>query len=98
MSKSMLFQTFKKLDSPNVAAADVSDHTTSRLIVYNKNDHLNFLIDTGSDLSVLPVPSQVKSSPSELKLYAANNSTINTFGTKRLVLDFGLRRRFEWHS
>ena len=86
----------KKLDPPSVATTDVGGLTTSRLIVYNKFDNLGFLIDTGSDLSVLPIPSQLKSSPAELKLYAANNTIISTYGTKRMLLDFGLRRRFEW--
>lgn len=58
---------------------------------------LIFLIDTGSDLSVLP-KSCAEGSPhsASFKLYAANDTVIDTFGEKLLHLDFNLRRSFTW--
>lgn len=59
--------------------------------------NLNFLIDTGADISVLPVSNWSKHKISnDLVLYAANGTKIPTFGTKRLSLDLHLRRNFIW--
>ncbi|GFV60033.1 gag-pol polyprotein [Trichonephila clavipes] len=32
----------------------------------------------------------------DLNLYAANGTKIPTYGTKRILLDLGLRRQFTW--
>lgn len=37
-----------------------------------------------------------KTKPTKIKLYAANGSPIATFGQKRLNIDLGLRRSFDW--
>lgn len=56
-----------------------------------------FLFDTGADISVFPRRCITGHCPKdEFTLYAANGSKINTFGVKRLSLDFGLHKRFEW--
>lgn len=69
----------------------------NRLILTDRKTGMRFLIDTGADISVIP-RSAVKTRPlpSELKLYAANGTPIRTFGEKRITVDLGLRRRFEW--
>ena len=60
---------------------------------------MTFLIDTGADLSVIPVTNFAKSfffnsrSP-DLVLSAANGTTINTYGTKLLQVNIGLKRSF----
>lgn len=69
----------------------------SRLFIRDKGNDFNFLVDTGADLSVLPPPPNRKITPSEIKLFAANGSVINTYGTKTLVLDLNLRRKFTWN-
>lgn len=56
-----------------------------------------FLIDTGADISVIPTSRNIKGYPAELKLFAANNSTIDTFGESSLSLDLGLRRKITWN-
>ncbi|XP_076301738.1 uncharacterized protein LOC143219743 [Lasioglossum baleicum] len=56
-----------------------------------------FLIDTGSDLSLLPVSAESRTRPSSLKLFAANDTRINTYGEIRVILDLGLRRPIEWN-
>ncbi|XP_043527359.1 uncharacterized protein LOC122537825 [Frieseomelitta varia] len=54
-----------------------------------------FLVDTGSDQCVLPrtcVKGQTEKTT--YAMYAANGTTISTYGIRTLRLDFGLRR--EW--
>ena len=48
----------------------------------------SFLIDSGADISVLPLTSS--NLPATGTLVAANDSKINTFGVKVLQLDFGV--------
>ena len=49
---------------------------------------------SGADVSVIPPSRQSRSTT--YKLYAANGTEINTFGTKELNLNLGLRRNFYW--
>ncbi|XP_037928823.1 uncharacterized protein LOC119663239, partial [Teleopsis dalmanni] len=61
---------------------------------------MKFLVDTGSAVSIIPLAAiTVKRNlvPDELKLFAANNSFIKTYGTKRLSINLGLRRSFNWN-
>lgn len=68
-----------------------------RLFVTDKTTKMQFLVDTGSDLCVFP-KSRVKERRSKTKyeLFAANNTTIATYGYIHLHLDLGLRRNFQW--
>ena len=50
------------------------------LYVAEKRIKCNYLIDMGAAVSVLP-----------MSLVAANNTTINTYGTSRRVIDVGLK-------
>lgn len=71
-----------------------------RLCVLDKNSALNFLVDTGANISVIPVNKVSKKSiktQCNYKLYAANNSEIKTFGTIILELNLSLRRSFKWN-
>ncbi|GBM37272.1 Transposon Ty3-I Gag-Pol polyprotein [Araneus ventricosus] len=54
-----------------------------------------FLVDTGSAVSVLPILGS-KIVPSKFALYATNGTKINTFGTKLITLNLGLKRKFQW--
>jgi hypothetical protein len=56
-----------------------------------------FIIDTGSDLSVIP-RSQLgdKGTRTSYDLQAANKSLISTYGWHTASLDLGLRRDFTW--
>ena len=68
-----------------------------RLYVFDRQSRLKFLVDSGSDVSCLPPPKNTKKlHPDSLELFAANNTRIQTFGTKLLNVDLGLRRRFNW--
>lgn len=77
-------------------AIDVTNGS-NRLFVRDKTTGLKFLIDTGSDISLLPIQDKVKPRPSDIVLYAANNTRINTYGERRLTLNLGLRRPIHWN-
>lgn len=71
----------------------------NRLCVSDRKSGLNFLIDTGANVSVIPVSSRylINNSPSDkYTLYAANGTEIKTYGVRTLILDFNLRRAFKW--
>lgn len=71
------------------------DFSSRRLFVFDKTNKLNFLIDSGAEISVLP-SSKFKNgnNKSDIILTAANGSNITTFGKKLLNIDLGLRREF----
>lgn len=75
-----------------------SDNTTSRrLFVVDRNTKEHYLVDTGSDVSVYPYSRIRRAIKKEIyELYAANGSTIATYGHLNLQPDFGLRRAFPW--
>lgn len=58
---------------------------------------MQFLVDTGSDLCVFPrTASKTRRPKSSYELFAANGSSITTYGSTQLELDLGLRRVFSW--
>lgn len=67
------------------------------MFIYDSNSKLQFLIDTGADISVIP-KYFIKPSPSktEFPLYAANGTKITTYGTKLLNLNLGSKRSYNW--
>ncbi|XP_011859683.1 PREDICTED: uncharacterized protein LOC105557124, partial [Vollenhovia emeryi] len=72
-------------------------HKQSRLHVFDQTTGQRFLVDTGAEISILPASLRDKNTPSELKLFAANNTVIDTFGERLLTLDLGLRRPIVWN-
>ncbi|GBN21305.1 Transposon Ty3-I Gag-Pol polyprotein [Araneus ventricosus] len=76
-------------------AADVKGQNNCRLVIHDRPSGLNFLVDTGADISVVPPSSAEGCKPkSLLNLLAANGTKINTYGTRNLSLNIGLRRIF----
>lgn len=69
----------------------------SRLFILDKTNNLNFLIDTGADVSVVPPTIFERYKPTDYYIYAANNSKIKTYGVKTIKLNLGLRREFMWN-
>ena len=55
-----------------------------------------YLIDTGAEISLLPRDAASSPSVSFRTLYAANGSTISTYGEKLCTLSLHLRRTFPW--
>lgn len=68
-----------------------------RLFIRDRKSGIKFLIDTGSDISLLPADGNSKRSRADYVLYAANNSPINTYGERRLSLNFGFKRSLIWN-
>ncbi|CAI2738545.1 unnamed protein product [Dicrocoelium dendriticum] len=81
----------------SVTATDATGQHQSRLIrVRDLTSGIEFLVDTGAEVSVIPRSSDEVVSPSPTKLRAANGTPIATFGEKLLTLNLGLRRTFRW--
>ena len=67
------------------------------LYVADKNHKCKYLIDTGAAVSVLPKSCTNRISDADcLPLVAANNTTINTYGNSKRVVDVGLKRQYPW--
>ncbi len=78
--------------------AECNDSSKSScLLIFEIFLQTYFLIDTGADVSVWPARfvRNPRVDPS-FRLFAANGSAVNAFGTKILKLDIGLRREFSW--
>ncbi|KMQ86215.1 gag-pol polyprotein [Lasius niger] len=91
-------QSFGKLDRPRQEEATASGPAKHlRLLLTDKKTGANFLVDTGSDVSVLPKSfSKRRNNATNLSLFAANGSRIKTYGDLELELNLGLRRSFRW--
>ena len=87
-----------KLPGRTLAATGVAGPNSSHLFhVHDTNTHTRFLIDTGSEVSILP-PSTAdrRRPPDKLALMAVNNTPIATYGKRSLTLNLGLRRSLPW--
>ncbi|KER19967.1 hypothetical protein T265_11383 [Opisthorchis viverrini] len=72
-------------------------YITRRLTIVDKSYGLNFLVDTGVDISIIPVSAvSCKPIPSSFTLTAANGSLIKIYGQRTLRLNLGLRHDFPW--
>lgn len=82
------------------AADGYTNFENHRLCVTDRKSGYNFLVDTGANISVIPKRSvrvsQCDKINSNYKLYAANGTSIETYGTCTLTLDFLLRRPYRW--
>lgn len=65
-----------------------------RLFVSDRITKLKFLVDSGSDVSLLPRSFKGSRFPARYCLSAANGTSIKTYGSKLLVIDVGLKRKF----
>lgn len=85
------------MSPPRVEANSEEGTASNRLYVYDKANGHRYLIDTGAEMSVVAATPAQKRFPTEFKLFAANNSRIDTYGEQRIALDLGLRRKFSWN-
>lgn len=86
-----------KLERRSVEAAYGSGFISRRLHILDRNSQLQFLIDTGSDVSILPVPKSLRKSHLKNEtLSAANSTSINCYGFKTITIDLGLRPNYKW--
>ena len=67
-----------------------------RLHVRDRISGKSFLIDTGADISLVPANPKACGKPSSFRLFAANNSLINTYGESMLTLNLGIQRPIRW--
>lgn len=94
MQEALQFQGKRSAGSLKAASDPVS---RCRLFVMDKGSKVQFLVDTGSDVSVYPRRLLGGwSKKSEYMLFAANSSQISTYGFIHLTLNLGLRRDFLW--
>ena len=87
-----------KLLGQTLVATGVSGRLQSRLFyVSDYSTNTKFLVDTGSEVSVIPpTPADHRRSPDPLTLIAVNNTAIRTYGKRSLTLNLGLRRSLPW--
>ncbi|GFV85233.1 retrovirus-related Pol polyprotein from transposon 297 [Trichonephila clavipes] len=86
----------KRVSSVIAGMAEPSKHT-SRLFLLDRKSGQKFLIDSGSEICVIPPsPTMNKSPQSNFSLFVANNTKIPAYGMVRKELNLGLRRPFIW--
>jgi hypothetical protein len=93
----MLLPPAEKLIQQSLLVANVCTTTTGRLFITDPVSKLRFLIDTGSDLCVFPrklIP--WRRERVNYDLFAANGSTIPTYGWIPVSFNLCLRRDFTW--
>lgn len=87
----------KKRRKLSLRAASDIDAILRRLYIKDVNTQNEFLVDTGSDVSIFPlrmVHGNWSTQPYEL--FAANGTRIQTFGIVTLQPNLGFRREFPW--
>lgn len=92
-----LCQAVGKLQQRTLTAANACTTNSGRLLVTDRVTKTRYLIDTGSDLCVFPrklLPE--RRARIDYSLYAANGTTIPTYGWTSRSLNLGLRRDFTW--
>ena len=57
---------------------------------------MQFLVETGADVSVVPPSAAERKHPQTLQLQAVNHTSVSTYGICSLTLNLGLRRTFHW--
>ena len=89
----------RKLTQPfRTDTIDTGFSGSKRLHIRDISSGIIYLIDTGSDISLFPADSSIlKNRPSDLILYAANDSRVCTFGERLITLNFNLRRHIKWN-
>lgn len=71
--------------------------SSKRLHVRDRKSGNIFLVDSGAEISLLPAPAKHNLRPSGNKLYAANDTIIETYDSVHLKLDLGIRRPISWN-
>ena len=72
-----------------------TDSNSSLLLIYDERSGKYFLIDTGSELSVIPPSRSNTRKTCSHYLIAANGSQIKSFGTRQMMLNLGLQK-YSW--
>ncbi|GFT33718.1 transposon Tf2-6 polyprotein [Trichonephila clavipes] len=86
----------KKRVRLGIMATTALPRNSRRLFIRDRRTNVTFLIDTGSDVSIIPATKTQRQNNSQMTLSAANTSPIHVYTTQTLSLDLGLRRIFQW--
>uniref|UniRef100_A0A1X7UWY9 RNA-directed DNA polymerase n=1 Tax=Amphimedon queenslandica TaxID=400682 RepID=A0A1X7UWY9_AMPQE len=89
-----LFSSGKRPSQPQVVTSAAGHYSSRLFYISDTNILLHFLIDTGAEVSILPLASHTKRCRLERTLQAANGAAIATYGTQSLTLNLGLCRTF----
>ena len=77
--------------------ANIALSHSKLLYVADKNHKCMYFIDTGAAVSILPKSCANRILDADcLPLVAANNTTIDTYGNSKHVVDVGLKREYPW--
>ena len=80
-----------------VATSAAGQQTGHLLYVTERESRLRFLVNTGSEVSIIPPSKAERKNPQDtFGLLTANNLPIVTYGTHSLTLNLALRRTFRW--
>ena len=91
---SPITSTVGKRPEPVVGTAPATEDSSRRIFITDLRTGTRFLIDTGADVSVIPVTTEDCKYESLTTLTAANKSCIKTYGARLITVDIGLRREF----
>ncbi|GFT39822.1 hypothetical protein TNCV_4869711 [Trichonephila clavipes] len=86
----------KKRVRLGIMATTALPRNSRRLFIRDRRTNVTFLIDTESDVSIIPATKTQRQNNSQMTLSAANTSLIHVYTTQTLSLDLGLRRIFQW--
>ena len=87
----------KRAGQPLVATSAVGCSDSHLFYIRDKNSGLPFLVDTGAEVSIIPLSGPLHMHRATgYSLQAVNQSSIATFGTRSLTLNLSLHRLFRW--
>ncbi|KAK7586206.1 hypothetical protein V9T40_004082 [Parthenolecanium corni] len=79
-----------------MATNDLANKYSRRLFIKDHDSQTWFLIDTGSDVSLIPATNDEFTKEPCRHLYAANGTPIRVFGEKLVEFNIGIRRSLRW--
>ena len=92
-----LYVLGKRYGRPPLVAAAVGDLSTCLFYLYDRHSGVQFLVDTGAQVSVLPATNlDLRSGLTGPPLSAANGSNIRTFGSRTVSLSIN-SRLYKWN-
>ncbi|GBL89901.1 hypothetical protein AVEN_213527-1 [Araneus ventricosus] len=96
-SKSPSTSNRRKLSSLQISATLSAGDTNGRLFVRDLHSGFKFLIDSGATVSVFPITEKDRGNlDRKTVLFAANGSSIYTYGKRALSLNLGFPKKFLW--
>ena len=79
-----------------MAISDSGPPPSCLFYVTDRSSGFRFLVDTGTEVSVIPPSATDRTKQDSFSLQVVNNTPIVTYGNKLLTLNLGLRRPFQW--